>query len=164
MKNSERLFGMDMPRPVARAIAVLLAVVVYATVASVVRPDKSSAAQPGGPTITPAKQLPGIRAGGSGADRNSRANNPTTAPERNARGWRLLGELVGGENLVWVYGSPDGPRYTICTADGRVLQEDLAPEDVYRSFPKLDLTDMRLEPRPDGSTGEPLMTADHGGA
>lgn len=162
MKNTERLFGMDLPRPLARAIAVLLAVVVYAAVSSVVRPDKSSAAQPGVPSITPSRQLPGVRAGGSGADRNSRAHNQAAAPDRNARGWPLLGELIGGENVVWIYGSPEGPRYTVCTPEGKVLQEDMAAEDVYRSFPKLDIPGMRLEPREDGAKPGPLMTADRG--
>jgi hypothetical protein len=147
---------MDLPRPIARGIAVLIAIVVYAAVSSIARPGRSSA-EPPGVKVTPTYQLPSI-----GASRGSqKAAGVAQAPATNARGERLLGQLIGGERLVWIYAGPQGPRYTVATPDGRILQEDLAADDVYRSFPELDIPNMRLEPRPDSGepTSGPLMSA-----
>jgi hypothetical protein len=125
MNHTERLFGLQMPRYLAGAIAVVIAVLVYAVVSSIVRPYSSNASPPG---PTPAKQLPAIRAGGAGAERSSKARPSDAAPEQNSRGWRLLGELVGAEHRVWLYSSPNGPRYTVCTGAGKILQENLEAE------------------------------------
>lgn len=157
--GTERLFGVTLPRPLARGLAVVVALVVYLTVASVVKPGRSSA-EPGVQRITPSKSLPQLR-DGKDADQWVRSIVPA-APERNAHGWRLLGQMVGGERLVWIYSSPDGPRYTICTKTGEILREDLEADDVYRVFPDLDISGMRLEPRPEGGQKpESLMTADN---
>jgi hypothetical protein len=157
--GTERLFGMDLPRPIARGIAVLIAVVVYAAVSSIARPGRSSA-EPPGVKVTPTYQMPVISAARDG----QKAVGAAQAPATNSRGERLLGQLIGGERLVWIYAGHDGARYTVATRDGRILQEDLAADDVYRSFPELDIPNMRLEPRPDPAApfSGPLMSADKG--
>ncbi len=71
-----------------------------------------------------------------------------SAPATNDQGWPLLGEIVGVETRVWIYGSPEGPRYTITTHDGWVMMQDLLADEVYRNFPDLDVENMLLEPAP----------------
>ncbi len=85
---------------------------------------------------------------------------------RHPMNWPTLGLLEGPEYLTLIHSSPDGPRYTVCALNGRVLLADLPADDVYRGFPTLDLMGMRVDPpdpagsmRPDG---EPLMLADPG--
>ena len=72
--------------------------------------------------------------------------------------WSNLGAMEGAEYVVLVYGSPQGPRYTVCNRLGEVLERDLAADDVYRSFPDLNIPGMRLEPASDGAV--PMMLAD----
>ncbi|MCC6322788.1 MAG: hypothetical protein IT438_15295 [Phycisphaerales bacterium] len=75
------------------------------------------------------------------------------------QGWPTLGMLEGAEYLVIVHASPSGPRYTVCNTIGEVLATDLAADDVYRSFPELDIPGMLLDPEAnDGSP--PMMLAD----
>lgn len=81
---------------------------------------------------------------------------------KHPQGWPVLGLLEGVEYYVVIHGSPEGPRYTVCSLQGRVLQADLPKDDVYRAFPTLDVEGMRLEPAavPDGPA---LMLADPAG-
>lgn len=69
--------------------------------------------------------------------------------------WRNLGMMEGADYLVLVYGSPLGPRYTVCSLNGEVLEQDLASDEVYRSFPDLNIPGMRLEPG-DNSDNQPV--------
>lgn len=68
---------------------------------------------------------------------------------------RLIGSLEGREFLVQCFSSPLGPRYSVLTLDGRLLQADLPADEVYRAFPGVDLENMRLEP-----ASGPLMLMD----
>ena len=87
-------------------------------------------------------------------------------PSRSPRGGLLLGEMVGRENRIWVYGEGAEVRYTVCTLQGDVLMADMEADEVYRLFPHLDLMGMHLDPTPrvaedqSGVSGGPLMIAD----
>ena len=65
-------------------------------------------------------------------------------PLRDERGRPLLGELVGSEYLVRIFGSEDEPRYTVCTLGGTVLADDLFADEVYREFPDLDIPSLQF--------------------
>lgn len=88
---------------------------------------------------------------------------------RHPRHWPVLGLLEGPEYYTLIHSSPDGPRYTVCALNGQVLLADLPADDVYRAFPTLDVSGMRLDP-PDLPPGgeaqrqesEALMLADPG--
>jgi hypothetical protein len=84
------------------------------------------------------------------------------AARAHAKGWRLLGVLEGIDYYTLAYASPDGPRYTVCALDGRLLLADLPAGEVYRAFPTLDLENLRLDPAdlPLAPEGGPLMLAD----
>lgn len=58
----------------------------------------------------------------------------------------VLGELVGARYLVRIHRAREGPLYTICTPDGQVLEAGLRAEDVYRSFPDLDIPSLQAGP------------------
>lgn len=58
----------------------------------------------------------------------------------------VLGELVGARYLVRIHRSREGPLYTVCTPDGQVLEAGLRSEDVYRSFPDLDIPSLQAGP------------------
>lgn len=75
------------------------------------------------------------------------------------RGWPNLGILQGMDYFVLVHGSPNGPRYTVCSRLGEVLESDLAADEVYRSFPELDIPGMRLDPDA-GAASSPMMLAE----
>lgn len=64
--------------------------------------------------------------------------------------------LDGAERTVLCFATPDGPRYSVFTREGVLLQADMYADDVYRVFPDLDIENMHLEPGPDG----PLMLMD----
>ena len=51
----------------------------------------------------------------------------------------LLGELEGGSYTVRVYGSLDGPRYTVYGSQGAALAELLTAQQVADRFPQLNL-------------------------
>jgi hypothetical protein len=73
--------------------------------------------------------------------------------------WPSLGMMEGADYLILMYGSPRGPSYTVCSRYGDVLEQDLSADDVYRSFPDLNIPGMRLEPGESGGS-TPLMLAD----
>jgi len=78
--------------------------------------------------------------------RKAAADAQTSAAES---GRALLGTFQGREHMVKCFASPDGPRYSVYTLDGRVLQANLPADEVYRAFPDIDLSTLRADP-PDG--------------
>jgi hypothetical protein len=71
--------------------------------------------------------------------------NSTGAPDH-PKGWKLLGMLEGREHIVKCWASPEGPRYSVYTLDGRMIQADLPADEVYRGFPDVDLPNLRTDP------------------
>lgn len=61
-------------------------------------------------------------------------------------GWPCLGLLRGTNQLVVIHAGPEGPRYSVYSLRGRLISADLAPDEVYREFPDLDVEGLRLEP------------------
>lgn len=138
-----------------RVAAAGVGIAVFVLVASVVEPDRSAAHEPS------AGVAPGARAPG-------RAVKPVLTPEQvqeallgreHPEGWPLLGMLEGADYYVLIHGSPEGPRYSICSHRGDMLQADVPADDVYRAFPTLDIEGMRFDPSPEPQTG-PLMLAE----
>lgn len=123
-------------------------VMTFALVASVIQPMGSSASPE---EFTPAR---------AGA-----ANDPAEVVRslvhlKHPRGWALLGVLAGREYYVLVHSSPEGPRYSVFGLNGRLMEADLAGDDVYRSFPNLDVPGMRFGPEMGKSMDQPLMLAE----
>lgn len=115
-------------RHAGRQLAFALgAVVLFFGVASVVKPPPRAASASGLGLPQPS---------GPAANRLSDHAEPG----------RLLGTLEGREYLVKCYASSSGPRYSVFSLDGRLLQGDLPADEVYRAFPGVDLESMRLEP------------------
>lgn len=71
---------------------------------------------------------------------------PASALGEHPKGWKVLGTLQGKNLLVRAYASPEGPRYSVYSTAGQLLQADLPADEVYRAFPEADLQNMRLEP------------------
>lgn len=71
---------------------------------------------------------------------------PVSALGEHPKGWKLLGTLQGKKYLVRAYASPEGPRYSVYSTLGRLIQGDLPADEVYRAFPEADLKNMQLEP------------------
>lgn len=63
--------------------------------------------------------------------------------------WKCLGFIEGREYVVIAFASPEGPRYTVKSREGAVLQRDLPANEVYRAFPDIDLENLRVDP-PEG--------------
>lgn len=78
-------------------------------------------------------------------------------PARDSYGRMLLGEMVGRDYRVWVYGRGAEVRYTVCTPEGVVVTSDMTADDVYRLYPDLNLRAMRLDTLPDSDTGAVMM-------
>lgn len=78
-------------------------------------------------------------------------HSATTAPLTDRFGRPLLGSLKGKDYTVWIYSSRTAPVYTVVSGDGRILQEGLEVDEVYRAFPDLPIDSMRLDPA-EGST------------
>lgn len=119
-----------------RILPILCGAAVFFGVASVVKPPPRSASAGNTPrrTLAPAP----------------------LANTAHPQGWKLLGMLDGAERTVLCFATPDGPRYSVFTREGVLLQADMYADDVYRVFPDLDIENMHLEPGPDG----PLMLMD----
>ncbi len=96
------------------------------------------------------------------APRQAAATIPTAVPlvlpasslGPHDKGWKLLGTLQGKTLIVRAFASPDGPRYSVYSTLGQLLQADLPADEVYRAFPQVDLQNIRLEP---GVTSDALM-------
>ena len=108
-------------RPNARklAVAALLAAAFLVT-ASIFAPDVSHATRTG----TGAGPAP-----------------PEVVPAALAQSLPLLVELEGRTYTVKVYGSPDGPRYTVYGSQGATLAERLTAQQLTDRFPQLHLPD-----------------------
>lgn len=130
-----------MPRPVSRrvrsALLMVAGALAFLGIASVVNPN--------GPRSASA----GSAGGGFAATQVLADTHPT-------RGWKLIGSLISNEHEARMWATPDGPRYSIHTLDGRLLQDNLAADDVYRAFPDMDIERLRADP-PNQRT---LMLAD----
>lgn len=74
------------------------------------------------------------------------AAKPAAPPSRDGRGRPFVGELITATHSILIYADDAGPRYTIRTLTGEVLARDLAPDEVYREFPGLDLQDLHFSP------------------
>jgi hypothetical protein len=72
------------------------------------------------------------------------------------KGWKLIGSLVNAEHELRCWATPLGPRYSVHTLDGRLLQDNLLSDDVYRAFPDIELEHLRADPPESRS----IMTAD----
>jgi len=135
-----------------RLLALGAGIAAFLLIASVIEPYATNA--------EPAPVVPHIAGGGVGGTGQT---VPAAAPHqmdkqemeqlaaffanrKHPQGWPVLGHLTGADYWVVIYGSPEGPRYTVCTLDGRTLREDMQAEDVYREFPTLDLEGMWLDP------------------
>jgi len=132
--------------------------VIFVGVASVIKPTpRDAAASPGGAEMDQfALELrdafsepinvnsndPQERALVERLKQRSAAANAAQHP----KGWKLLGMLEGREHLVKCWASPEGPRYSVFTLDGRLLQADLPADEVYRGFPDIDLLNLRADP------------------
>ncbi len=127
-----------------RVVAVGIGVAVFGLVASVVDPRPSPGADPVGTPVLP------VTPGGSKSDQGSAASRDKVQRGLLARphpsGWPALGLIEGLDYYVLIHGSPEGPRYTVCSLGGRILQADLPADEVYRAFPTVDIEGMRLEP------------------
>lgn len=129
-----------------RNLAMVLALgLVFLGVASLVKPD------PRGANAS-------INADGTnrGAGRNvtNTANTANTATsvlanliaQPHPQGWKLIGAIHDSQYLVLVNSSPMGPRYSVFSHEGQLLQADMFADDVYRSFPSLDMSTLHLDP------------------
>jgi hypothetical protein len=92
------------------------------------------------------------------AEQIKRLKTLQNAGKLHPKGWKLLGSLEGREHIVKCWATPDGPRYSVYALDGRLIQDELPADEVYRGFPDVDLTNLRADP-PEGG---PLMSADSG--
>lgn len=70
----------------------------------------------------------------------------------------LLGVLESPDFRILIHAGDPEPLYTVCTPAGRVLAAELRADDVYREFPMIDPTRLRVDPPDDGGT-RPLMLA-----
>ncbi len=78
------------------------------------------------------------------------------APPRDRDGRWLLGTLVSGQHEVWIYSDGVQPRFSVACRAGTLLQQGLAADEVYRSFPSLPVDSLRMEIVPGGA----IMHAD----
>ena len=139
--------------------------IVFLGIASFFKPEpRGAAASPTNqPAATPHATVRG-NASAQFASRNNSLLEPAADDEVARRlgrtthtdGWRLLGQLEGREYRVLIFASPVGPRYSVYSLAGELLQADLAADDVYRAFPDLDLGALRDVP---ASAGKAIMLA-----
>ena len=66
------------------------------------------------------------------------------------KGWKLIGTVEGREHMLRCWATADGPRYSVHTLDGRLIQDELPADEVYRGFPDLDLSNLRADPPLEG--------------
>lgn len=132
---------------VRRLVILAGGVVTFLLVASVVQPLKSSA--------VPDSSSAAVRS----------AINPSDPAEvvralvqlKHPDGWPLVGVLVGRYEMVLMHASPDGPRYSVFSHQGQLMQADMQADEVYRSFPNLDIKGLRLEPAQNDRGSTPIM-------
>lgn len=127
-----------------RTLALIIAgAALFLGVASVIKPPPRSASANVPPAVSPFG-----------------APAPTHPPRTEAahpKGWKLIGTLEGTQHMVRCWATPDGPRYSVYTLSGQLLQADLPADEVYRAFPDIELENLRADPPAGRST---LMMAD----
>ena len=142
-----------------RLVIVVGGVMTFLFAASVFEPFSSKATDLG--------PLPNARIGelrtGRAAAMNSAGADPTSSATEEVvrgltqlthpKGWHLLGALVGRDHIVLIHASSEGARYSVFSLDGRLLEADLFADDVYRSFPDLEIDRLRLDPAHQGRDG-----------
>ncbi len=93
---------------------------------------------------------PGPQGAHAGIERIAPASHdqhaPRPAQDQHPRGWKLLGILEGREHIVKCWATNDGPRYSVHSLDGRLIQDDLPADEVYRGFPDIELENLRADP------------------
>lgn len=160
--------------PVARGAQRLAAVfalgLLFLGVASLVKPD------PRGATAAPGTQ-PGIAPGAqtlplpvspfdNAKHRATGGQFRTTdvglelTRQTHPKNYKLLGRIEDRDYHVLAYAAPDAPRYTVFSLEGRLLQADMLADDVYRSFPTLNLTTLRVDPEANSTAPTAIMLAD----
>ena len=134
--------------------AVIAGAVAFLGIASLIKPDPRSASayENGATPIHPAAHAPNIN--GRSMQGDSHDILVALSMQAHPQGWRLIGSLEGTEHLVLVYSSPNGPRYSVFTLQGRLVAGGLEAGEVYRVVPELDMTTLRDLPESDG---KPLM-------
>lgn len=138
------------PAPVVRAAVIVCIGALIIRVISPAGPQASSAAPAVGrgsaapmPVATPHEE---------GESEASTQPKPSgKAPARDPSGRPLLGTLVAERYEVWVYAEGTEPRFSVATREGRVLQQGLTVDEVYRSFPDLPVDTLRMEIVPGGA-------------
>lgn len=125
---------------VARVACLIIAAAVLLTVATVVDPYRTSAIENQRHIYPPPHET-----------------HPATRSDP-ADSRRALGELFCNDYRVLIHASEDGPLYTVYSADGHLMAEDLHADEVYRMFPDLPIHEMFLDPDGDGRASPgPIM-------
>lgn len=70
----------------------------------------------------------------------------------------LIGVLESPDFRILIHAGDPEPLYTVCTPAGRVLAAELRADEVYREFPMIDPTKLRVDP-PEVPGDGPLMLA-----
>lgn len=127
-----------------RALLVLGAAALFIGAASVFKPEPQGA-RAGQPTPT-----------SNAANAESDALVARLKERKDAnphpKGWKLLGTLEGREHILKCWGTNDGPRYSVHALDGRLIQDDLPADEVYRGFPDIELPNLRVDPPTNGAS------------
>ncbi len=143
-----------------RVLLVLIGGVLFLGVASVIKPSPRGAAAAEGGSNNPEFKIELRKAFVHPGDANSTNPNgmesaklPTArqavAEATHPKGWKLIGTLEGREHMLRCWATPDGPRYSVHTLNGRLIQDELPADEVYRGFPDLDLSNLRADPPSD---------------
>ncbi|MEM1329144.1 MAG: hypothetical protein AAGG07_01150 [Planctomycetota bacterium] len=103
--------------PAAKGLPVLLVLIVLAAIAAVRRPEATRADAP--------------------------VRSDTAVSTEPATEVLPLGELVGRHYRVSLVLIDGETHYTVRTLPGILLAENLSGEDLYRSFPELDIANLR---------------------
>lgn len=82
-----------------------------------------------------------IAVGRTVAPATTRADS-TRSPQAGA----VVGTLVGREYIVRIVATQSGPRYTVSTLSGQVLQTNLDAGALAKAFPGLDPSNLRAAP------------------
>lgn len=137
-----------------RNLAAILALgIIFLGVSSIIKPDpRGATASPNRAVALPA-QTPETRTqGGTGTVLSTLMATPS---ERlgGEQGWKLVGGLEGKTNLVLIHADLQGvSRYSVFTLEGVLLKGGLRGDEVYRSFPELDVPNLQADP-PSGGAG-----------
>lgn len=128
---------------VKRIALVVLAAGLFVGVASVIKPPPQAASASPAAGVSRSARPSAARPAAYSFEQGVRGEHP--------KGWRLVGQLEGREYQVLCYASPEGPRFSVFDLRGRVLQQDLPPDEVYRAFPGLDIESMQMRTSDSGS-------------